>query len=132
MTPDSKAPRAAVVSIRLPWPPAALNPNARKKWERIAATTEYRMIAWGLAHAKHRRTPVPPPVHAAVLFVVRDKRRRDLDNCLSMLKPAWDGFVDAGLLQDDRAGMLEISMRLEMRREEPEPYVQIELTEAKR
>jgi len=49
-----------------------------------------------------------PPVRADVVFTLPDHRRRDPDNLMAMLKPAWDGLVDGGLLQDDRVGMLEV------------------------
>lgn len=34
---------------------------------------------------------------------------RDEDNLKALLKPVWDGFVDAGILQDDRIGMLTVA-----------------------
>ena len=89
-------------SISLPWPPAELSPNARVHWSaRHRATQEYRWLVW----AKTRQaTLVAHPWERAqvrVQFVVPDHRRRDIDNLLAMLKPAWDGVVDAGLLKDD-------------------------------
>ena len=47
--------------------------------------------------------------------MARERRRRDLDNLLAAFKPAWDGFIDAGLLSNDHAAALAISMRLEVR-----------------
>jgi len=37
----------------------------------------------------------------AATFYFATKRRRDTDNYTAMLKPAYDGLVDAGLLVDD-------------------------------
>jgi Holliday junction resolvase RusA-like endonuclease len=67
-----------------------------------------------------------PPVTADVTFVVPDRRRRDMDNLLAMLKPAWDGLVDAGLLVDDSAEMLRLGAP-KMRVEKGQQYVEVRL-----
>ncbi len=91
--------------IELPWPPSELSPNARVHWRmRYRATQQYRWQAWGKAQETMRLTGITEPfkkAEAHVTFIVPDKRRRDLDNALAMLKPVWDGLVDAGLLVDD-------------------------------
>jgi Holliday junction resolvase RusA-like endonuclease len=43
-----------------------------------------------------------------VTFVVPDKRRRDLDNLVSSVKPQMDGIVDAGILRDDSLEVLSV------------------------
>lgn len=110
------------VTLDLPWPPAALNPNRarRKHWSaRREATALYRQECFVAAHqaivAHIRRDsfplPLPPPVTATVTFWMPDRRRRDLDNLLAAMKPAWDGLVDAGLLVDDSADQLTITLK---------------------
>mgnify|MGYP001600624230 CR=1 FL=1 len=95
----------------LPWPDPELSPNARGHWTvRARAVAMARLTAKVLALewkvGADRRTALPPPVTADVTFVVADRRRLDADNMLSRLKPVWDGFVDARLLEDDSAAKL--------------------------
>ena len=104
------------MKVELPFPPRELSPNARVHWRvRARATAEYReACGWAAKTAIQQAAgmvfPLTPPVEAEVTFIVPDRRRRDLvDNLLASLKPVWDGFVDAGLLIDDRAGMLSLS-----------------------
>lgn len=108
MTPS----QAARLSLMLPWPPKELSPNARVHWAALAPIKAgYREeCGW---RAKVGETdkgflpqsmrPLPPPVRATVTFVVPDRRRRDVDNLMASVKAAWDGCVDAGLLEDDSA-----------------------------
>jgi Holliday junction resolvase RusA-like endonuclease len=62
-----------------------------------------------------------------VVFVVPDKRRRDLDNALASMKAAWDGLVDAGVLVDDDSKHLKLAAP-EMRYERGERYVEVTLS----
>ena len=92
----------------LPWPAPELSPNVHVAWPgRARAVKTARLIAWALAlewkGEQDRWTPLVPPVTADITFVVTDRRRLDADNMLARLKPTWDGFVDAGLLDDDSA-----------------------------
>ena len=93
------------ITIDLPWPPGALNPNGRGHWGKKArAAKSYREAAYlatidAMNRAKERGGW--RAAHASVRFCVPETRRRDEDNHLAMLKPAWDGMVDAGLLVDD-------------------------------
>lgn len=117
--------------LRLPWPPPELSPNARPhhmaKWR---ATRDYRLTCWATAR---RDVPIPEcfkpvsPITASVVFVVPDKRKHDLDNCMAMLKPAWDGLVDAGLLVDDDSKHLKLAAP-EMRVQRGERYVEVTLS----
>lgn len=108
-----------VVALDLPWPPADLNPNKRLHWaDRRRATQQYRTDCFFVVKARGgwlRRTkvpmPLPTPVSATVTFWMPDRRRRDLDNLLAAMKPAWDGLVDAGLLADDSADQLSITLK---------------------
>ena len=111
------------VSLDLPWPPAALNPNRARSlhWTaRHGAAKQYRSDCFLTAKARTgwlRRNkapvpmPLPAPVSATVTFWMPDRRRRDLDNLLAAMKPAWDGLVDAGLLADDNADQLSITLK---------------------
>ena len=100
------------ISLKLPWPPKELSPNARGRWPGIKATIRYRQAAFILAmDARNRlrlKGPLTPPVTAYVTFLAPDRRHRDEDNALASLKAAWDGLVRAGLLASDRASDLHI------------------------
>ena len=109
------------VSLDLPWPPADLNPNKRLYWAaRREATALYRRDCFLITRDMMNRalrikapvpSPLPTPVTATVTFWMPDRRRRDLDNLLAAMKPAWDGLVDAGLLADDNADQLSITLK---------------------
>ena len=57
--------------------------------------------------------PLECAVHASVTFVLPDKRRRDLDNLVALVKPLLDGAVDAGIMVDDsQVDSMELTKRL--------------------
>ena len=102
-----------VVKIELPFPPRGVSPNSRLHWRiKASLAAQYRETCGWIgkeALQEHSMSyPMQPPVRAEVTFVLPNRQRRDPDNLMAMLKPAWDGLVDAGLLQDDRVGMLRI------------------------
>lgn len=102
-------PEPRTITLTLPWPSEKLNPNRAKSlhWGmKGRAVSMYRDTCCIIAlNAKNRGrlAPFAPPVLATVTFYVTDKRRRDIDNLDAMLKPLWDGIVDAGVLADDSA-----------------------------
>lgn len=95
------------VRLELPFPPKELSPNARpNRWVKAKSVREYRDACGWAAVAvfgpgRLRKPRLTPPVRAAVTFVVPTRHKRDEDNLLAMLKPAWDGLVDAGVLAGD-------------------------------
>jgi hypothetical protein len=96
-----------MIVVRLVLPPRALSPNARVHWgQRARAVERYRIhamrqtiLAAGYKRGWARAT-------AQAYFFWKTNRRRDIANAEAMLKPAYDGIVDAGLIPDDRAGVL--------------------------
>ncbi|MFH1141265.1 MAG: hypothetical protein V1724_06330 [Chloroflexota bacterium] len=48
--------------------------------------------------------------HVTIRWEAKDRRRRDLDNLLASMKPALDGLVAAGVLEDDSAQALSVSL----------------------
>ena len=104
-----------------PWPPQELNPNAKGHWARKAWARRTYKADCGWAAKAHidshsmaqlidrRRFPLKPPVTAKVTFVVTDRRRRDSDNHMAMLKPLWDGLVAIEVLEDDSHDKLKIA-----------------------
>lgn len=107
-----------VLTLELPFPPKELSPNSRpNRWEKARTVRQYREDCGWAGTVQYRRyvskkgTPLPtltPPVTATVTFVVPDRRRRDEQNFLQMLKPAFDGLVDAGVLQDDNHEVFKV------------------------
>lgn len=89
--------------VTLPWPPAALSPNARAHWAtKSRAAKAYRHACATLARAA--RLPVPVAagrLHVVLEFVPPDRRARDRDNMLAAMKSGLDGLADA-LGVDDR------------------------------
>lgn len=117
-----------VIRVTLPLPPRELSPNARTHWARKAVTVRsYRFCAKVLAACSAPVAPGWDTATAAVTFFLPDRRRRDKDNLMASLKPAWDGIADAGVVTDD-AGLTQLPPRLEVDRENPR--VEITLTQA--
>lgn len=110
-------------------PPAECRPNRSRHlhWGRIArAVKAYRREAY-LATVAARNTHVLtglPWRRAAVraTFFHRQHRRRDRDNLLASLKPAFDGLADAGIVADDSR---LVHMPVEQRLDRQNPRVEI-------
>lgn len=89
------------VTIELPLPPKELSPNARVHWRKKSeAVKNYRLHSF-VASYQGKHNPRWPAATTQATFYFKHKRRRDKDNFNAMLKSAWDGMVDAGLLKDD-------------------------------
>lgn len=105
------------MTLTLPFPPSALLPNRARglhwaKKGRIAS--EYRQaVGWTARTDWGRRRPLRPPVTLAVMFVVADNRRRDVDNLVAAFKAGLDGLVDAGVIVGDHWQGLTISYTVE-------------------
>ena len=113
------------IRITLPLPPRALSQNARSTWGRIKATRDYRTAAeWTARKIPASRRPGWTDARAEVVFYFPTRRRRDGANFAAMLKPAWDGLVRAGVLQDDAGLVVEPP---EMRLDPASPRVEITL-----
>ena len=94
------------------WPPSALSPNARVHWRTLGKAKASYKDACGWTINLSGKNPMvkprlKPPVTAQVTFVC-DKRRRDADNHMAMLKPLWDALVEMGVLEDDSHDKLKI------------------------
>ncbi len=83
-------------TVRLPWPPSALRPNAsspgnwRKKSE---AAKKYRADC--LILAKAAKLVTPESICIYLEFRPPDNRRRDLDNMLASFKQGIDAVAEA-------------------------------------
>ena len=92
-----------VAPIILPWPPAALSPNARGHWSaRARAAKRYRADCWALAKAAKARVDWGGLVALRLNFVPPSSRRRDDDNLVAAFKSGRDGIADALGIDDSR------------------------------
>lgn len=112
--------RNGQITITLPFPPAELSPNARCHWRvKAEAVAMYRktctymtkMVMW--EQSAIGKFPLKPPVEASITFVLKGKRRRDMDNLFASFKAGIDGIVDAGLLPDDDVRSWSPTLRYE-------------------
>jgi Holliday junction resolvase RusA-like endonuclease len=95
--------------ITLPWPNSVLRPNAHLHWRHKAkAAKTARTTAFYLARSVGASAPADGPVRVAVTFHQPDKRRRDMDGCISQCKAYFDGIADA-LRVDDRRFVLSFA-----------------------
>ncbi len=121
------------IVLRLELPPPELSPNDRTDWHvkaklkaayRYAAQVEARNLRIVLELTR----PLRPPVDADIVFVLRDRRRRDADNLVAAIKGGIDGLVDAHLLEDDSLGKLRLRPDWRLCRFGEKPHVEISLT----
>ena len=80
-----------------------LSLNARDHWSVKARHTKvWRNWAKGQAH----EFPPVDAVNVRLTWFVTDKRRRDEDNLVPLLKALCDGLVDAGVVADDTPDLM--------------------------
>ena len=85
-----------MITIRLPWPPKELSPNARVHWAKKAGVSQkYRQDARWLTLCEMAGNCYPDLTRLRLTFCPPDKRRRDLDNMLASIKNGIDGIADA-------------------------------------
>ncbi len=112
-----------LITIELPFPPAELSPNSRCGWRaKAAAVQAYRyeckvetLKQFGEQTGGLRPLHIKPetPVKVTLTFVIKGKRRRDIDNLLASIKSGIDGMVDSHLLYDDDVRSWAPSLRYE-------------------
>lgn len=84
----------------LPWPNRLLSPNSRvHHMLKARSARAHRIAARAIADQDGRKRLRNPSL--AILPIVRDRRRRDIDNVLAGLKSTLDGLGDAGWWTDD-------------------------------
>ena len=93
-----------MITIELPWPAKELSPNSRNRWAKIKATTQARNDAYYITRVvagpyelkgPYIYDAVPIGYKAQYIFHPPDRRHRDKDNCLAMMKAYQDGIADA-------------------------------------
>lgn len=113
------------VLIVLPLPPPELSPNRPPgsfggRMKKAASSSRYRTLARRAAEdAGVESGPWERATVRATFYHARRNRRDDV-NFLASLKPAYDGLVDAGLLEDDDSEHLTtLPAAFELDREHP-------------
>ena len=87
----------------LPWPPAALSPNARAHHMVLAkAKKRYRAVCALSAMKQGARRIQADRLQVHLVFVPPTRRARDEDNCLASMKAGLDGLADVLGVDDSR------------------------------
>lgn len=94
------------VTIVLPLPNPVLSPNVAigsygGRMKKATAAKRYRRLAREAIEAEVIETAPWDRVTVSAEFRCKTERRRDTDNAMASLKPAYDGIVDSGLVPDD-------------------------------
>jgi len=97
-----------MITIEVPIPHRALNPNGRSHWRAKSSLTSIeRQTARLTAMSWLNERMLDPPRWAAATiqctFYFATKRRRDKDNAEASLKATRDGLADAGIVANDAA-----------------------------
>ena len=89
-------------TVILPWPPAALSPNARVHWAtKSRAAKSYRLRCH--VYASNAKLVAPEGrILLELEFCPPSNRRRDDDNLLAAFKSGRDGLADALRIDDSR------------------------------
>ena len=74
---------------------------------RAVASKQYRKKAYDVVSAMNIESGPWDKATVSAIFYHKQKRRRDDVNHMAMLKSAYDGVVDAGLLADDSSSHLK-------------------------
>jgi len=116
----------------LPLPPQVLNPNRKSgsrggRMKAAGAAKGYRARARAAAEAIGVESGPWARVTVAATFFHAAKRSRDDVNHLAMLKPAYDGLVDSGLLAgDDSEHLTTLPCSFALDRKAPRVELRIE------
>jgi hypothetical protein len=94
------------VIIVIPLPPQILSPNytigtMRGRFAKAAAIKKMRRLVKESVEAECIETAPWEKVSVAATFYYATNRKRDEDNAMGSLKPAYDGIVDSGLVTND-------------------------------
>lgn len=89
------------MTIELPFPPSALNPNKRQHWAvKARAFKAYKSQCFAIL-SQHRER-----LHGVTAFSIEfrppDARRRDADNCMAACKATWDALSHVTGIDDSK------------------------------
>lgn len=90
-----------MMQVTLPWPPAALKPNARGHWAiKARAAKAHKAACQILCMSQGIRALGWPAMAVTLEFCPPTARRADLDNMLSAMKAGLDGLSAASGVDD--------------------------------
>lgn len=114
-----------VITITLPWPPAALSPNARHAhWAQLStAKRRFRTACLLTARQQGAAQLAGPEAAISLTFVPPDRRARDLDNCIAAMKAGLDGLADVLGIDDSRWSLTAV-----LDREQTGGFVRVEVS----
>jgi Holliday junction resolvase RusA-like endonuclease len=87
-----------MTAYRFDWQTAPLTENDRLHWQAKRRIVKDVRLAGKLAT---RQMGPQRRIEVTLVWVVKDKRKRDEDNIVPTLKALCDGIVDAGVVPDD-------------------------------
>ena len=97
-----------MIEVTLPWPDKRLSPNSRCHWREKAEAAHLARwdgghYTWEVKNAINEwySGGLPYKVVAQYTFHPPDRRHRDIDNCLSMMKSTQDGVCSALGIDDN-------------------------------
>ena len=91
------------MNLVLPWPPAALSPNARSHHMVLARAKKRYRTACALHAMKQGATAMQvETISLRLVFVPPNRIRRDVDNCLAAMKAGLDGLADVLKVDDSK------------------------------
>jgi crossover junction endodeoxyribonuclease RusA len=95
--------------IILPFPDPRLSPNRRHQHRYITGVRNTaRLSGYYAVKEVGLKIPDKTPLHLFLTFNPPDRRRRDMDNCLSASKPTVDGIFEALGIDDSNIRMITI------------------------
>ena len=104
---DRTNPEPRVWALEIPNQPYS-TPNSREHWARKARKArDWRHATAMIARA--RKVPPCRRIRVALDLWPHDRRRRDADNLLLVLKWCLDGLRDAGVIEDDTSEYVTFS-----------------------
>lgn len=90
-----------MMQVTLPWPPAALKPNARGHWAiKARAARSHKAACQILCMSQGIRALDWPAMSVTLEFRPPSARRGDLDNMLAAMKAGLDGLSAASGVDD--------------------------------
>ena len=106
-----------------------LSENHRIHWRVRAATVKDVRLQAAL---KARDVPVMSACAVSLVWVVKDKRRRDSDNLVPTLKAMCDGIVDAGVVSDDTPDLMHKTMPVIVYDKGADPFMYLDIVEVQK
>ncbi len=110
----------------------SINGRLRTHWTALRGyrdATKWQVLK-ALGEVHHREWETPEFAHVSITFVYKTRRRRDPDNLSGLCKPILDVLVSEGILKDDDAEHLMLSVTALVEKDTNETRIVIEERDA--